>query len=133
MSRGGYRPGAGRKKGSATLRSRDIADRLAACKGELSPLEVMVEGMRRVWRQALEEQDRTQQLDLILKACGLARDAASYVHPRLASINATLRRITDIRDLSDDEISALVRSVGGEVIDSPAEPLALPASRREIN
>jgi hypothetical protein len=112
------------------LRSRDIADRLAACKGELSPLEVMVEGMRKVWDEALAEPSRETRLDLLMKACALARDAAPYVHPRLASIQTTIRRITDIKDLTDEEISALLRSAAGEVIDSPAA-LALPGSERK--
>ena len=74
MPRGGKRPGAGRKPGSATKRTREIADR-AAARG-LTPLEVMLRAMRRHWRKG--ELDR---------AAVIAKDAAPYVHPRLSSID----------------------------------------------
>lgn len=72
MPRGGKRPRAGRKPGSATKRTREIADQ-AARRG-LTPLEVMLRVMRRYWRKG--EVDR---------AAAIAKDAAPYVHPRLSS------------------------------------------------
>jgi len=70
---GGRRPGAGRKAGTATQKTRDIADR-AASEGK-TPLEVMLDVMRR----ASFQQDDA----LALEA---AKSAAPYVHPRLSSI-----------------------------------------------
>ncbi|MDS1142402.1 hypothetical protein RE432_18365 [Pusillimonas sp. SM2304] len=71
--RGGARPGAGRKPGSATKKTREIADK--AAKDGITPLEVMLEAMIS-FRDAGE-------LD---RAASIAKDAAPYVHPRLAAI-----------------------------------------------
>jgi hypothetical protein len=73
MPRGGKRPGAGRKPGGENRKSREIADRLSAT-GVL-PLEVMLAAMR--------DHYEAKRFD---KAAAVARDAAPYMHPRLASI-----------------------------------------------
>jgi hypothetical protein len=73
MARGGKRAGAGRKAGSATRRTREIADQ-AAAEG-ITPLEVMLKAMRfHVDAKRWDE------------AATVAKDAAPYVHPRLAAI-----------------------------------------------
>lgn len=69
--RGGKRPGAGRPKGSATKKTREIADK-AATAGQ-TPLEFLLGVMR---GESYEFKDR---LDA-------AKAAASYVHPRLTSV-----------------------------------------------
>lgn len=74
--RGGSRPGAGRKKGSATKRTREIADR-AIAEG-LTPLEYML-GILRDPEQSNEAR------------YAAARDAAPYVHPKLASVDANMK------------------------------------------
>lgn len=71
--RGGKRAGAGRKAGSATKRTREIADK-AAAQG-VTPLEVMLEAMNSL-RNAGD----------LEKAAGVAKDAAPYMHPRLAAV-----------------------------------------------
>lgn len=103
MSHGGSRPGAGRKRGSLTKKTVAIANE-AAARG-ITPLEVMIENMR-WWHQeagflikTAEETARqggaepAAVLDLLRKigsarqhAGDAARDAAPYMHPRLASI-----------------------------------------------
>ena len=109
--RGGSRPGAGRKKGSLTKRTSQIAER-AIAEGK-TPLEVMLENMRHFQQVALdaervvegltvseltagkqltpEEQFKTL-LAKAKHAAGLrqmaqecARDAAPFIHPRLQS------------------------------------------------
>lgn len=73
MARGGKREGAGRKPGSATKRTREIADK-AMAEG-VTPLEVMLKAMRvHVEAQRWDE------------AAAVAKDAAPYVHPKLASV-----------------------------------------------
>lgn len=73
MAHGGKRAGAGRRKGSATKRTREIADKAI---GEgLTPLDVMLKAMRlhadaQRWDAAAE----------------VAKDAAPYIHPRLAAV-----------------------------------------------
>lgn len=88
MARGGARPGAGRKPGSANKRTREIAD-AAAAEGK-TPLEYLLEVMRG------SDPD---------KAFEAAKAAAPYCHPRLSSIEANgnltesyeerLRRVAD--------------------------------------
>lgn len=75
-ARGGKREGAGRKPGSATRKTREIADR-AAAEG-ITPLEVMLANMRRWWT----EQDWD-------KAQSAAVDAAAFMHPKMSAIDHT--------------------------------------------
>jgi hypothetical protein len=74
--RGGARKRAGRKAGSATQKTRAIADR-AAAEG-ITPLEVMLEAMNS-FRGAGD----------LEKAASFAKDAAPYMHPRLAAVEHT--------------------------------------------
>ena len=55
----------------------------------------------------------------------VAEKCAPYLHPRLSSVAATVRRVSSLKDLSDDELAALAADLGGG-IDS-MEPLPLPA------
>ena len=48
VAKGGYRAGAGRKKGAATVRTREIANELV--REGLTPLEVMIDAMRELCR-----------------------------------------------------------------------------------
>jgi hypothetical protein len=70
MPRGGARPGAGRKPGSATKRTREIADR--AADAGLTPLDYMLGLLR----------DESLPPDMRFEA---AKAAAPYVHPKLAT------------------------------------------------
>lgn len=72
--RGGKRQGSGRKPGGQNLKSREIADK--AAEEGTTPLEVMLEAMR-----AHHEAKRFDE------AAAIAKDAAPYMHPRLASID----------------------------------------------
>jgi hypothetical protein len=74
--RGGPRPGSGRKPGSTTRKTREIAD--AAAAAGITPLEVMLLHMRQLYEQG----------DL-KAAADRAVDCAPYMHPRLASVQAT--------------------------------------------
>jgi hypothetical protein len=98
--RGGKRVGAGRKTGSATKKTREIADR-ASAEG-ITPLEVMLDNMRfahleahNVLGKLLEDcgdslPDAFDSYKELLRFRGMAqeaaKDAAPYLHPRLASI-----------------------------------------------
>jgi len=131
MPRGGYRPGAGRKKGAAEIRTRRIANELA--REGLTPLEVMIAAMRELCEWAETAPTKEVRVERMREAVAVAQAAAPYIHPRLAAVTASVRRVTSVKDLSDDELAALIRSLGGEVIDSSAEPLALPAGERKLN
>lgn len=71
--RGGKRAGAGRPKGAATKRTRDIADN-AALEG-ITPLEFMLNRMR---DELVPPGDRFE----------AAKAAAPYIHPRLTTVEA---------------------------------------------
>lgn len=73
MGHGGRREGAGRKPGAVTSKTREIAEK--AIKEGVTPLEVMLSAMR----QAYEGGDMKE-------AATFAKDAAPYVHPRLAAV-----------------------------------------------
>jgi hypothetical protein len=74
MTHGGSRPGAGRKVGSATKKTRELADKVIA--SGLTPLEFMLSVMRD------EGAERAERLDM-------AKAAAPYIHPRLSNVEAT--------------------------------------------
>ena len=74
MPRGGKRAGAGRKPGSTTKKTKEIADK--AIESGLTPLEYLLSEMR----------DTTLEREKRLDA---AKAAAPYVHPRLNAVDHT--------------------------------------------
>jgi hypothetical protein len=83
--RGGARKGAGRKVGSATKRTREIADR--AAEEGITPLEYMLQVMR-------ESSDPKERLNA-------AVSAAPYVHAKLSSIELNANVSTHEASLDD--------------------------------
>lgn len=81
--RGGARPGAGRKKGSATARTREIAER--AYGDGVTPLEYMLA----VMRAESEHEDPRIQAGREALRFEAAKAAAPYIHPRLAAVEVT--------------------------------------------
>ena len=77
---GGRRPGAGRKPGSKTKKTAIIAQQ--ARDAGITPLEVMLNTMRRLWQLHLDSGD----LGLAVQACAVAREAAPFCHPRFCGI-----------------------------------------------
>ncbi|RVH27881.1 hypothetical protein [Sinorhizobium meliloti] len=114
MARGGKREGAGRPAGAITKRTREVAERALAT--GMSPLDVMLDNMRHFQQVALDAEATLEgmtadefseqvspnaspedQFKFLLaqvkKTAGFrqmaqdaARDAAPYVHPKLASV-----------------------------------------------
>lgn len=78
---GGARKGAGRKKGAATKRTREIADR--AMEDGITPLEYMLQLMRAEPSLELEPREMMQASVMRFEA---AKSAAPYIHPRLAAV-----------------------------------------------
>ncbi len=114
MSRGGKREGAGRKVGSLTTKTRDVAER-AVADGK-TPLEVMLDNMRHFQQVAMDAEaviegmnadeveamgDTSElrfkaMLAKVKQAAGLremahtcARDAAPFIHPKLTAVAHT--------------------------------------------
>lgn len=106
-NKGGARTGAGRKEGSLTRRTREIAE-VAAAKG-ITPLEVMMSAMMELYKEAAncsrdhhDHGDNSKEHDdghdtmftenrikLLNMAATIARHAAPYIHPRLSAIEHT--------------------------------------------
>lgn len=119
MARGGKRTGAGRPRGAASQRSKAIADR-ASTEG-LTPLEVMLKAMRR--HAEKDEWD---------EASAIAKDAAPYMHPRLASMqhsgpNGGPIPTVDLTNMSTDDLDRLealfgplAGSAGGDAEGDPS-------------
>jgi hypothetical protein len=73
MAHGGSRSGAGRKAGSLTKRTREIAEK--AVEGGVTPLEYMLSLLR----------DENNEQAVRFEA---AKHAAPFVHPKLSSVEA---------------------------------------------
>lgn len=138
--RGGPRKGAGRKAGSLTKRTREIAEKAIAT--GRTPLEIMLENMRHFQKVALDAeatidgltaeeftgremspQDQFKELLAKAKAAaGLrqmaqecARDAARYMHAPIASTEATINlkgelTIRATKEQRDAAVSAALRA-----------------------
>ena len=117
MSHGGKRPGAGRKPGAANKKTRLVADR-AAAEG-ITPLEVMLVAMREAYAAGH-----------IAAAAAFAKDAAPYMHPKLAAIapEPPIDTDLDLTRLSDAEISARLRQLRANR-DSPVPRRAAKVTR----
>lgn len=99
-TRGGKQPGAGRPKGAQSAKTRQLIERCEA--GGIMPIDVLLNDMRFFYRlgedkmtQAKETSPGKEQAKAFRAACELkgvardcARDAAPYVHPKLASVEA---------------------------------------------
>lgn len=106
---GGFRPGGGRKKGDRNIRNRQVASAYIATK-QITPLEVMLENM--LWahtkaadlladllaklgidsvedlkKNGIEVFKELLRLRMIAQEC--AKDAAPYIHPKLAALEVT--------------------------------------------
>lgn len=101
MGRGGKRPGAGRKKNALTKRTRETAEKLAKS-GKPLPLDVMLDNMAFAHEAAAVIQSNliengaavpeafnefAQLIRFRHLAQDAAKDAAPYMHPRLAPVD----------------------------------------------
>jgi hypothetical protein len=95
-SKGGKRPGAGRKTGSLTKRTRQIAEAVAT--QGMTPLEVMMKVMYQLYEEAANVQEEglsdkaivnEARIKLLNMAATVGRHAAPYIHPRLSAIEHT--------------------------------------------
>lgn len=96
--KGGKRKGAGRPKGRKNTKSQLIAQK--AAEEGVTPLEIMLKAMREFAEQAdaFKTKGKTIETDgkkvitrlgLLQSAAAVAKDAAPYIHPRLAAIEHT--------------------------------------------
>lgn len=119
-SHGGARKGAGRKTGSATKRTREIADKAAA--SGVTPLDVMLDNMvfahshaatllGKLLDAGAEVPDGFDSLKELLRyrtlAQEAAKDAAPYIHPKLQAIEHTGKDGGPLETISRIELVAL--------------------------
>jgi hypothetical protein len=115
MARGGKRPGAGRKPGKATAATKIRQEALKAVSDlELSPLRVMLTTMKALWTEA-QGADGTLNMGLAMKAAAIAKDAAPFVHPKLANVDMTANGTVNVREVTFvmDKEGNVVREVDG--------------------
>ncbi len=89
MPRGGARPGAGKPRGP-NKSSRERLERIA--KTGPTPLDVLIHGMREHYKAAEDaaKEDRKDDAAKSLKeAREFAKEAAPYLHPKLAAVQHT--------------------------------------------
>lgn len=128
MARGGKRPGAGRKAGALTVKTREVAEKAVAT--GMAPLDVILENMRHYQKLAtdaeailegktaaeiigghqgqmrLDEQvavilaEARKTADLRDRATACARDAAPFCHARLSPVEAN-KRTDDLVPLAE--------------------------------
>lgn len=116
-TRGGKRPGAGRKPGIPNKASQKRQEKIAAT--GITPLELMIEHMRELWGTADQLAKKAQKLaktaddnakevgkleskagSLRAQAATVAKEAAPYVHPKLSSITGAGGGAVVIREIT---------------------------------
>lgn len=91
MARGGKRPGAGRKPGKPSVAKRLREESVRVLQdGGVTPLAVILTTMRALWGKATEKAGEID-LKYARGAAELAKDAAPFVHPKLAQVDMTAR------------------------------------------
>lgn len=129
MARGGKRPGAGRRQGVPNRRTTERMQAIEA--GGAMPLEIMLGAARALWAKAHDGKGQVVDLDMVERASSMAKDAAPYVHPRLASVahtgpNNGPIQVADLTRASDEQLAALeaflgplAGAAGGDAEDGP--------------
>jgi hypothetical protein len=112
--RGGQRKGAGRKPGSATRKTREIADR--AMDEGITPLEFMLNVMRKEPSADLDERGLLAAITLRFEA---AKAAAPYMHPRLAAVEHSGPNggpiASALMNVSAQEFAEVAKSIAADV------------------
>jgi hypothetical protein len=112
--RGGQRKGAGRKPGSATRKTREIADR--AMDEGITPLEFMLNVMRKEPSADLDERGLLAAITLRFEA---AKAAAPYMHPRLAAVEHSGPNggpiASAVMNVSAQEFAEVAKSIAADV------------------
>lgn len=117
--KGGRRTGAGRKVGSATKRTREIADK-AAAEG-ITPLELMLQIMRDEACPA--DAGSEQKIAFHSLRFEAAKAAAPYIHPRLANIDKPVQIEPLTGSLADQGRTVMTAVSAGRITPGQASAL----------
>jgi hypothetical protein len=125
----------GRQKGTPNKRTRmrlaQAAALEAAARAEgITPIELMINSMRMLWRQAHAGPGDPNR-ELVAQACGIARDVAPYLHPRLAAIAATAT-VTTVEQASPEEAQRLAMAALEKAFGVPQQIALSPATTGDI-
>lgn len=85
MARGGKREGAGRKQDAVTVASKESAKAFIASERQ-TPLDVMLEAMEYAMSQVRKTENALEKKIFYESAHAHAKDAAPYIHAKLANI-----------------------------------------------
>ena len=115
MAKGGVRKGAGRKKGSAHQKTREIANKLAIT--GITPLEVMTNVMREFYELSQITDNSIQRTKYLEIACNAAKDAAPYMHPRLSAIDVGNKdnKPFTVENKADEEVNRRILELTAKV------------------
>ena len=92
--------GAGRGKGTPNKRTQAVLAK--AEEYGISPLDVMLSTMRDAWDTAAKVSDPLEKLNAKAIAVQAAKEAAPYVHARLASVESKVDATHEHRTISPD-------------------------------
>ena len=90
----------------------------------------MINSMRMLWRQA-HARPGDPDRELVAQACGIARDVAPYLHPRLAAIAATAT-VTTVEQASPEEAQRLAMAALEKAFGVPQQIALSPATTGDI-
>lgn len=97
--RGGPRQGAGPKAGSTNApRGRLVA--LVAIAKEVTPIDMIMRTAQAIWAHAVRP-DGKLDIDRAKEAAAIAKDAAPYVHPKLAQVESNPEKPLTPRTAAD--------------------------------
>lgn len=108
---------AGKPKG--TLAKKTVELREKAKKWGVDPIDVMLQTMKELIEEARKpRRPIAVRFDYLERACAIAKDAAPYIHPKLASVELSgndeqpLRIIAEARDRALGAILGLAATIG---------------------
>ena len=109
MAHGGKRVGAGRKPGSTTKKTREIAER--AVQSGMTPLDFMLKMLR--GEKISQGKGKAAYQPTIEDRKWAAAQSAAYVHPRLSSVEVEHSDKRDASDYTDAELEEVIRAGRG--------------------
>ena len=95
------------RKAAAGAAAETRSESSAASTERASPIEVLLGTMRALWQSSRDAEGRVVDAKTAAAAASLAKDAAPYVHPRLATVDAPVENA--FGRMSDAELEDRIR------------------------
>lgn len=84
-----------------------------------TPIEVMLGTMRALWTTSRDAEGRVVDAKTAAAAASLAKDAAPYVHPRLATVDAPVE--SGLEGLTDAQLDARINDLLPTAAEDPCK------------